>query len=767
MSHPIPSHDLPDLGGLDVEPSSGKIEKNVVGPVSSPIRAPQNLDDEGLWRRIEQRQEQEMEQHERERRQQWRREQEQWQRWAQWKKDTRQPEPVPARPLQGPILDLHNELPDSISDPVDLHNDGLVKSTDDTTVALTAVLEPQNDREAVLAAIQLTGYALQYASPELRNDKEIVYTAVVRNSYALEYASSKLQGDKEIVLIAVKQNGRALQYASPELQSDKGIVLNAIQQNGDALKYASLKLRNDKDLVLTALQHDKQGLILRYASPELQDDKEIVLIAVKQNGDALQYASPELRNDKEIVLIAIQQNGCALQHASLKLRNDKEIVLIAVKQNGRALQYASPELQNNEDIVLEAVQQNERALQYASPGLQNFNPIVLNRIKNLESKFTQQESIILKLQTQLSQLISQALDVEIPDLDFDIKRPDVPAEISISPGLASQTEAKFRSLYNVYIREHEKDLLPRSIIVYTDEKSPPEVYKSFAAAYPHIQGRSGLYRFTYYGPEAPFITINYVGVTTGFGGDRTYGLSNLDIPGNLVYNGNYAYLPVRIRWRPEPQGGQPDPKMTEIQTGVDGTRYIDVKMIVDTGAVVSLGPESVLTQLGLTPGQVNSIYGVMDTRHQSRDVGVTLELPYQDPLEPRLSIPIQLNYVLRPVSLLRHRDYTPEDANRGIKFSSQWILGRDFQQYFQMLWTNVVASKTTVDFILSPQHQSPDGTFLEIQRSIYPDRECVIESPVDRNHTDLTTFQVRLPQVSPPPPIDQLAGSRAGCCVIL
>ena len=45
-----------------------------------------------------------------------------------------------------------------------------------------------------------------------------------KNGYALQYASVELRGDREIVLEAVKQNGLALEFALAELREDAEIL---------------------------------------------------------------------------------------------------------------------------------------------------------------------------------------------------------------------------------------------------------------------------------------------------------------------------------------------------------------------------------------------------------------------------------------------------------------------------------------------------------------------------------------------------------------
>ena len=43
----------------------------------------------------------------------------------------------------------------------------------------------------VLAAVKSHGWALQYASEELRNDKDVILTAVYNRSYAISFLPIK------------------------------------------------------------------------------------------------------------------------------------------------------------------------------------------------------------------------------------------------------------------------------------------------------------------------------------------------------------------------------------------------------------------------------------------------------------------------------------------------------------------------------------------------------------------------------------------------
>ena len=61
---------------------------------------------------------------------------------------------------------------------------------------------------------------------------------------------------EEITLEAVKNDGYALDYASEELKADRQIVLEVVKNKGDALEYASEELKSDKEIVLAAVKNE-------------------------------------------------------------------------------------------------------------------------------------------------------------------------------------------------------------------------------------------------------------------------------------------------------------------------------------------------------------------------------------------------------------------------------------------------------------------------------------------------------------------------------
>lgn len=52
------------------------------------------------------------------------------------------------------------------------------------------------------------------------------------------------------MLEVVKNDGFALKYASNELRKDRGLVMEAVKSNGYALFYASEELQNNHELVM-------------------------------------------------------------------------------------------------------------------------------------------------------------------------------------------------------------------------------------------------------------------------------------------------------------------------------------------------------------------------------------------------------------------------------------------------------------------------------------------------------------------------------------
>lgn len=95
--------------------------------------------------------------------------------------------------------------------------------------------------DVVMAAVQQTGWALQFADAKLCGHRDIVLAAVRRDGQALEFASEQLREDRDVVLAAVKNSGWALEFASKSLRQDVQVVAEAVRWNPWALELSELR----------------------------------------------------------------------------------------------------------------------------------------------------------------------------------------------------------------------------------------------------------------------------------------------------------------------------------------------------------------------------------------------------------------------------------------------------------------------------------------------------------------------------------------------
>jgi Domain of unknown function (DUF4116) len=79
-----------------------------------------------------------------------------------------------------------------------------------------------NNKDVMLAAVKDDGFAIQFASENLRDDRELAMIAISNKARSLEHLSPRLQNDKDVVLEAVKKNPAVIQYASQSLQDIAG-----------------------------------------------------------------------------------------------------------------------------------------------------------------------------------------------------------------------------------------------------------------------------------------------------------------------------------------------------------------------------------------------------------------------------------------------------------------------------------------------------------------------------------------------------------------
>lgn len=200
-----------------------------------------------------------------------------------------------------------------------------------------------------IALIKKDWKQLEEMDDELKNNKEVVIVAVNLEGFAIDYASPTLKNDKEVVLTAINQNGNALGSASENFKNDKEIVLAAMKENYYAFNYASEILKNDIEFILNVI--NISGAILAFLSDEFKNNKQVVLAAVNQEGEALEYASENLKDDKEVVLAAVNKWGGALEFASHTLKNDDEVAFAALKNDSSSLSFVGETLKGDHKFL--------------------------------------------------------------------------------------------------------------------------------------------------------------------------------------------------------------------------------------------------------------------------------------------------------------------------------------------------------------------------------------------------------------------------------
>jgi hypothetical protein len=158
---------------------------------------------------------------------------------------------------------------------------------------------------------------------------------LLREDGSFLYKFRDLQGDKEAVLIALQTSGYAYTEASPELQADIDVRIALVKKNFHYLKLISPKLR-DKEVMMAAVKIN--GYALEFAPHEMKADKEVVMIAV-QNGPALKFASPEMQADKEVVLASVRLRMLTIQFASAELQRDEDVIRTSLGREYVAMGY--------------------------------------------------------------------------------------------------------------------------------------------------------------------------------------------------------------------------------------------------------------------------------------------------------------------------------------------------------------------------------------------------------------------------------------------
>lgn len=250
----------------------------------------------------------------------------------------------------------------------------------------------KDDKEVVMAAISVSGYAYEYASDRLKRDLDVALEVVAKlKGRAIEYIPTDLYGNYEFMLKIVKSRYRCISNAKSTLLNNKEFIMDCINFNPRVVKFLGCGIYQ-KDVVVAIIKLDPTFTkrltvsffernestkeLLRYIIehiPELIwefesfvrriEDVDITKLAVKKWGMSLRYIHKNVRNDKDLVLMAVDRDGLELNYASGDLKNDIDVVLAAVSKDGRALEYVNYN-SKTEEVCLIAVKKHPTAFNY-------------------------------------------------------------------------------------------------------------------------------------------------------------------------------------------------------------------------------------------------------------------------------------------------------------------------------------------------------------------------------------------------------------------
>lgn len=252
---------------------------------------------------------------------------------------------------------------DGISDRLLFDRDVVKTAASTTPRILGYVPKFYDDEEIVLAAVEKSGYTLEFASERLRDKESVVLTALKDSGEALRYASTRIRAMLNIAKYAIEKSPYAYCYVDKSLKDDPEIVAKTLIRNGYLLKDMPDNIRDNRDFVLLAVE--TTSMALQFASKKLRDDDGVVFVAVKHYGEAFQYASERLRSSKPLLLLAVDSYASQIQFASDELKNDEDIALhIIEKHGGLTLQFMTLQMRSNKKVIEAAITKNKNAIEY-------------------------------------------------------------------------------------------------------------------------------------------------------------------------------------------------------------------------------------------------------------------------------------------------------------------------------------------------------------------------------------------------------------------
>lgn len=170
-----------------------------------------------------------------------------------------------------------------------------------------------------------------FMSDRLKNDREFALKVLDIKTYLFLYFSDILKDDTIVVLKAVSNCGVNIIHASDRLKNFKPVVLEAVMEDAFNFIHVGDVLKSDKDFILECLKLTNNSVILLNLKESILNDKKFMMQTISIVGDSLQYASDVLKDDDDVLRMVIECDAKTIVYASKRLRNDARINSLVIK----------------------------------------------------------------------------------------------------------------------------------------------------------------------------------------------------------------------------------------------------------------------------------------------------------------------------------------------------------------------------------------------------------------------------------------------------
>ncbi len=242
--------------------------------------------------------------------------------------------------------------------------------------------EFRDNKEIVMAAVQVDGTVLQFASDRLRADKDVVMAAISRDLHSATYAHpSLIEKDDEVAkyyyslnhdrfndlpatsrtntkymrdLLSI--NSELLSVMPPDIMDVPHAVMTAVLKNPRVFEYASKRLRGDRQFIFDAMvELAKQGRngaeLLNYADKALFKDENFLYKLMQVNLKVATFVPKKFLKKEAFILLLSAREPQVLATCGSKLKDDAQFMMKAVMINATSMKWASPRLKRDREFI--------------------------------------------------------------------------------------------------------------------------------------------------------------------------------------------------------------------------------------------------------------------------------------------------------------------------------------------------------------------------------------------------------------------------------